>query len=409
MELVADTGRTTPAGLQRLTDVETAVGMPFGAVGMKVIGEDPSVGGRGRSRARAVLEALAAEALASGPVVVTFSGGRDSSAVLAVAAHVARRDGLPLPVPLTLEYPGLDEADERSWQSAILDHLGLVHVARRLTITDQQRALGPRVRASLARHGLVWPAMGHAYPAVDAVDPGTLLCSGEGGDEVLGVRRVTPFTVTRAVVRSGHRPGRGHLRDMAGTVTGAALPLGAWSAWNPWIDTWPWLRGRAREAQRRFASLQARGPWRYDVATRALVRGRVPVVLAHNLQVLAEERGVRWRHPLLDPRFARALGADGGAWGFRGRTDTMRFLFSDLLPEPVLARRSKASFNGSRFGEDERDFASGWDGNGVDDRLVDVAELRRHWLGERPAGLTVPLLHQAWLAQSPGTSRSEAA
>src|SRR5690606_14138811 len=122
-------------------------------------------------------------------------------------------------------------------------------------------------------------------------------------------------------------------------------------------------------------------------------------VLARNVQVLADDHGVRWRHPLQDPRFVSALAHDGGAWGFRGRTDTMRFLFGDLLPDAVLSRRSEASFNGSRFGDGERDFAAGWDGSGVDDRLVDVRLLRDLWLGERPPGVTGLLLHQAWLAQ----------
>ena len=43
------------------------------------------------------LEAAVRPALERSPCVVSFSGGRDSSAVLAVATQVARREGLPLP------------------------------------------------------------------------------------------------------------------------------------------------------------------------------------------------------------------------------------------------------------------------------------------------------------------------
>jgi len=387
------------ASIERLTATEIAVGMPLGPGGETApVAQDGQAGQRGPAGgARVVLEELTAQALRAGPVVVSFSGGRDSSAVLAVASHVARREGLPLPVPTALVYPDLPHADESDWQRAVLDHLGLTDRLVTVTVTDQERLLGPRALASLACHGLVWPAAAHADALVDAVAPGTRLLTGEGGDEVLGVRRVTPWTVARA---HGRPRGVRHLRELAGTVGGAALPLGPLTPRNPWIDAPAWLRGPARAALRRHVAGQARTPWRYDRATAAMASRRVPGVLARNLQALADDRGVRWHHPLQDPRFVRALARDGGAWGFRGRTDTMRFLFADLLPDAVLARRSKAAFNGSRFGADERDFAAGWDGSGVDDRLVDAVALRRHWLGDRPAGFTGPLLHQAWLARA---------
>ncbi|WP_277209507.1 asparagine synthase-related protein [Isoptericola croceus] len=345
------------------------------------------------------MEKIVGEALRAGPVVVSFSGGRDSSAVLAVAAHVAARDGLPQPVPLTLLYPGLRDADESDWQRAVLEHLGLTDRLVTVSVTDQERLLGEPARRSLARHGLVWPAAAHADVVLASVTAGTQVLSGEGGDEVLGARRITPWTVARG---DGGPRGRRHLRELLHTVTGAALPLGPIAGHNPSISPPPWLRGASRVAFRRHVAGQSRTPWRYDDATLTMSMRRVPHVLAHNLQVLADESGIRWHHPLQDPRFVRALAYDGGAWGFRGRTDTMRFLFADLLPDRVLARRSKASFNGSRFGAAERDFASGWDGSGVDDRLVDTAALRQHWLSPRPGGVTGLLLHQAWLAQRTG-------
>jgi len=388
--------RASEDRLERLGPVEVAVGMPLGPGRRDAVldAAPPAAGGGGS--ARAVLESLLAEALRAGPAAVSFSGGRDSSAVLAVAAHVARRDGLPLPVPVTLAYPGLREADESEWQHVVLDHLDLTGRLVTVPVTDEERLLGDRARSSLARHGLVWPAAAHANLLVESLDSGTQLLSGEGGDEVLGARRVTPWTVARA---HGRPQGLRHVRELAATVGGPALPLGPLTARNPWIGVPPWLRAPARAALRRHVAGLARGPWRYDRATAAMTTWRVPQVLARNVQVLADDHGVRWHHPLQDPRFVRALAHDGGAWGFRGRTDTMRFLFGDLLPDAVLSRRSKASFNGSRFGDGERDFAAGWDGSGVDDRLVDVRLLRDLWSGERPPGVTGLLLHQAWLAQ----------
>jgi hypothetical protein len=51
------------------------------------------------------------------PCLVSFSGGRDSSAVLAVAAEVARKEGLPAPVAVTYRYPDeMTGAGETRWQ-----------------------------------------------------------------------------------------------------------------------------------------------------------------------------------------------------------------------------------------------------------------------------------------------------
>src|SRR5687768_13796753 len=55
--------------------------------------------------AREALEQAVLVGLMRPPCVVSFSGGRDSSAVLAIAAHVARREGLPLPIPVSLRFP----------------------------------------------------------------------------------------------------------------------------------------------------------------------------------------------------------------------------------------------------------------------------------------------------------------
>src|SRR5215212_1324990 len=48
------------------------------------------------------LEEAVLPALTQPPCLVSFSGGRDSSSVLAAATRAARREGLPAPVPVTL-------------------------------------------------------------------------------------------------------------------------------------------------------------------------------------------------------------------------------------------------------------------------------------------------------------------
>src|SRR5690625_7336371 len=69
-------------------------------------------------------------ALVGGPCFVTFSGGRDSSAVLAAATELARRDGLPDPIPVTRTSPGLPAAAEPGWQRLGIDHGGVRQRAR---------------------------------------------------------------------------------------------------------------------------------------------------------------------------------------------------------------------------------------------------------------------------------------
>ncbi len=52
------------------------------------------------------------------PCVVAFFGGRDLSAILCVATHVARREGLSDPVPETHDFAGCGPSDEstgRRW------------------------------------------------------------------------------------------------------------------------------------------------------------------------------------------------------------------------------------------------------------------------------------------------------
>ena len=53
-------------------------------------------------------------ALQRAPCIVSFSGGVDSSLVLAAATVASRRDGLPPPVPVTLRYSGAVGAGRRA-------------------------------------------------------------------------------------------------------------------------------------------------------------------------------------------------------------------------------------------------------------------------------------------------------
>ncbi|HEV2369924.1 MAG TPA: hypothetical protein VGR90_08600, partial [Acidimicrobiales bacterium] len=87
------------------------------------------------------LESAILPALLRRPCVVAFSGGRDSSAVLAAAVNLARRLGLDEPVALSRSYPRAPAADETTWQEMLVRHLGL---AEWVTVeSDDLDLLGP--------------------------------------------------------------------------------------------------------------------------------------------------------------------------------------------------------------------------------------------------------------------------
>lgn len=84
------------------------------------------------------LEAAVLPALCRPPCLVVFSGGRDSSAVPAVA----RRSGLPDPMPATNRFRGSPATKETEWQELVVRHLGLTdwHVLDR---DDELDVIGP--------------------------------------------------------------------------------------------------------------------------------------------------------------------------------------------------------------------------------------------------------------------------
>lgn len=340
---------------------------------------------------RAALEQTMSRAFARESVFVSFSGGRDSSAVLALAVDFARRHGRPDPVPVILRYPGHPAADETDWQTMVLRHLGLtgeiVHERR-----TPQTYLDDEAKRSLRERGLLWPAALHLDHVVFETARGGTLLTGEGGDEVLGPRRITPVTL---LLRERRRPSRALIRWAVRSLEprGAALrrelrELNG-TPMSEWVDATA-LRDIAAQ------NLVSRGPMHWGDETRRMISGTIPTILTHNLAVLCEGFDIDAQHPLLDPRFLLAWAASGGRWGFAGRTDAMRRLFSDLLPEPVLARSTKAHFGSSRWGEAEREFAREWDGTGLPEQ-INPERIRAHWLSEQPSGTSALALHAAWL------------
>ena len=345
---------------------------------------------------REALEEVIGEALRRPPCGVAFSGGRDSSAVLAIATLVARRDGLPVPVPITRVFPDAPAAEESRWQEEVVAHLGLEEW-QRVSIHDELDVIGPLAARHLVEHGVVWPPMIHAdIPLVESLRGGTLL-DGEGGDEVLGVaaHRIAPLT---RLVRSP-RPVRRHRVGAAARALAPARVRATQLRRRLSGQQLDWLTTEAREALLdALAADQASQPLSFRESVHMVPARRTQTLMARNRGILAGRHGVELSSPLLHPRVVQAIGDDGGVLGRGDRTAVLRAFVADLLPDAVLSRVGKATFGEAYMGRQTREFATRWTGDGIDPRLVRPEAVRDAWLSEERNALTAALVQSAWLA-----------
>ncbi len=382
-----------------LRPIEIASGLVFG----------PGEGDADPARSGAVMPLAALEqailpALAKPPCLVSFSGGRDSSCVLAVATALARREGLPAPIPATNRFPDAADTDERAWQELVIERLGLDDWLR-LDFGDELDAIGPVAARGLRRHGLLWPFNVHFHaPLLEAARGGSLL-TGIGGDEQMGEsrwRRANEVLSRRVRLRR---------RDVL--RVGFALaprPVRARVLRRSPPATFPWLRPAGhRELIGAWASEAASEPRRYAERLEWWPRLRSVEIGFRSLDLLAADAGTAIGHPLADRRFAAALAAAEGRNPPGDRTARMRRLFGGLLPEELLERRTKALFDGAFWGSHARALAHGWSGEGLDeslDPLVDDSLLAAEWKRPVATPQSLTLLQAAWLARESARSNA---
>jgi asparagine synthetase B (glutamine-hydrolysing) len=372
-----------------LTPVELAAGVVFGADHRPA----PLAGEGATETVSEAFEAALRPALRRSPCLVSFSGGRDSSAVLALATALARREGLPDPVPATHRIAGAPGADEADWQERVVAHLELADWLR-LEWTDELDVLGPIARRTVARHGLLWPFNAHFHqPLLEAAGGGSLL-TGVGGDELFGCAfpsraadvlalRVRPRP--RDAVRLAYAAAPRRLRR---SVEAHRRPLDL-----------PWLTPTGRRAVvAAAADGRARTPHCVLPRLRWMRTQRYLNAGMDSLALLSRDTGALVAHPLADQRVWAAVAREVGAAGFSDRTAGMRRLFRGLLPDEVLARRGKASFDEVFFSTHARGFAARWDGGGLPSELIDPALLQAHWLAPDPLAQSFLLLQATWLA-----------
>jgi asparagine synthase (glutamine-hydrolysing) len=333
--------------------------------------------------------------LGRGRCVVAFSGGRDSSALLAAFLHVARRDGFEEPTAITARWPGDAAAEESEWQDHVARELKLKHWEIITPGTDFD-LLGPLATGLLRAHGLLWPAPAAVFlPMIDAAGDGVLV-TGDGGDEVFG-----NWGMGR--IWSAVRQGR--LRSAVRPVLGAAMPdwlrrrraLSGAEPYQSWLSPEAWTALREALA----AEAVAAAPLWWPDYLREVGSERGLRLAERAYATICASRGGSLATPLRSPAFLSALARCGGRLGLGDRTSVMRALFSPLLDDTVLSRVSKATFAGVHWGPASRQFAEDWDGTGVPARWVDADALRAAWCAPTPVyGAALPL-QAAWLVTHP--------
>jgi asparagine synthetase B (glutamine-hydrolysing) len=379
--------------MSSLTPLEIATGLVLGTMPKSAPRWQPTV------EAREALERAVLPALRQAPCIVSFSGGRDSSAVLAVAAHVARREGLPLPIPATNVFPAVELSDEAEWQERVVSHLGLDEWLR-LDHTHELDCVGSVATEVLSRHGLLWPFNAHFHAPLLRQASGGSLLTGVGGDELL---LITNRNRWLELLR-----GRTHPEARDALRLGFALappPLRRWARARRVPLEFAWLRPEARRRfARQWADERVRQPRRWSDLVDWVGRLRYVQVGTASLATIADGERARVAHPFLDPAFGAAIAALPRSARFETRTQAMTHLFGDLLPEDVLERRTKASFDGAFWNEPSRAFVRNWDGSGLDADVVDVDALRTEWSKDSPDPRTYTLAQWLWL-RTRGSSR----
>ncbi len=343
---------------------------------------------------RRAFEQAVLSALRRPPCLVSFSGGRDSSAVLAVAVHVARREGLPLPIPISLRFPGVPEMVEDGWQERVVRYLGLSDWEQLEPEGDQLDFIGPVAANLMRRHGLLSPALSHMFfPPLERAGGGSLL-TGLEGDSVLGQwhwQRLTDVLARRAKAQP---------RDLLRTVK-AVAPVAVRRRVALWrgLEKLPWLRAATqRDFERAWVAEAEAEPVWWNARIAWAARQRFSIHFRATIAEFARDTDTLVVHPMLDSHFLSALGRAGGLLGWGDRAAVLGMFVGDLLPADVLTRKTKANFATVFWRGPSRRFRERWDGRGVDLRLVDETALRAEWSKAAPSLFSVTLLRRAWLA-----------
>jgi len=230
-------------------------------------------------------------------------------------------------------------------------------------------------------------------PLFERAGGGSVL-TGVGGDELFGPQR---WRVAQSLLSGRTRPRPRHIATLGLAL--APVPVRRAALARRREIRWPWLHPHVDAlVNRRRADWQARTPRRWDAALGWWWRSRTRAVLAQTMELLGTDSQTQVVQPFLARSVLEAAAAEFGARGPSDRTGVMRAVFGDVLPDPVLARRSKATFNAAFCSQHSRAFAGRWSGGGVDRTLVDRDEVAAVWNAVQPDPRSFSLMQAAWLA-----------
>jgi asparagine synthase (glutamine-hydrolysing) len=290
---------------------------------------------------------------------------------------------------VTTRFPAHEPADEREWQEQIVQHLGLRDWVK-LDCGEEFHVLGPIARDIVRRHGVVFPPNAYLHtPLFDVAQTGVLL-TGLGGDEIVGGVR---WSRTAAVLAREKAPRFRDLRGVGYALTPITFRRVLSRRGLRGIS--PWLRPQARrEAVRRLAAYWGGEPIPWADRLRWWLEAPYIQAAQNTLDVLAADHEARTQHPLLDARFVASIARLPFEQRWSTRSSGMRGLFADLLPDEALCRPGKASFAHIFAPGPRLELVQAWNGEGIDEDLVDPAELRRTWSGDPVDPSSIPLLQQ---------------
>jgi asparagine synthetase B (glutamine-hydrolysing) len=375
---------------------------PFHPVEGVAIPPSPARDEREQNRRQGVWETLVRAIVREvdhSPVYVQFSGGCDSSLVLAAAVEACRRTDHTPPIPVTLRYPNLPETDESDYQDLVVGHLGLTEW-RIHQEPDGFDLLAPAAIEGLRRFGLVWPApplaMLHFYRSHE---PGLWL-NGEGGDESLGPRRIGGlFNAWNAARRKQGRAVAGNLANTFAPQSVRERRIRIYDHVDlGWLS--PDLQAEYLGVARRYWTWQPLRPSRY--AERYLELPAVQLA-RHNIAAIGGLAGHKVCMPLMSPDVVHVVTDCSTSQDVRSRTRVLRRHATEHLPSEIVNRRDKRFMGPVFFNSATREFARRWDGR------TSYVEIRASWLKEEwmkpePSAMTMLLLQHAWLESEFGAT-----
>ena len=354
------------------------------------------------------LRTIVRQALQAPPCFVTFSGGRDSSAMLGLAAQIAEREGLAPPIALTAEFPAAARSDEREWQELLIGSIKVGDWVRR-AYGDELDLVGPVAAGLMRRDGLPYPFNLHLLEPLIAEARGGSLITGVGGDQFLDA--AGDF---RAVLARRVRPSR---RDVLHTgIAISPRPVRRRLLRDDVSRPYEWLTPDGRTAlDRALLERELDVPVRWNRELRERWRSRTMQVNLERIGELARHLDVAIVHPFTDARFVASLAHEGGAFGFHRRTEIMHRLFGDVLPDELNRRQTKAWFEEVIWNRHSKAFVASLDQDRVGralealgvDGLVDPQALLAAWREPMPHANSFLLLQGCWLALEGEDGRPE--